>query len=251
MGRRHALLGVLVLAVAFVVVLSGGPSDPGSTTLAPTLSLAAEDTTVTTAVPTPAPPATASEAEVRRVLAEQVVEGYWRYLSGDATGVSEILALPPAPLMWEVGLAEYSAAYGGRYVADCTAGVIVEDEVVVDCLVEVLDEPLAEAFEIGATSTQFRVRDDKITQVGYLKPYSTVDLTLSAYAARVDEAGFSAACSDPEGLYQSEAGVVYSGACGAYLAGLVADLLAEVQRVEACGEDCDAALLSAIRPARD
>ncbi|NND01569.1 MAG: hypothetical protein HKN91_02175, partial [Acidimicrobiia bacterium] len=100
-------------------------------------------------------------------------------------------------------------------------------------------------------STQFRVRDGLITRVGYLKPYSTIDLALAGYAARNDPVGFSAVCSDPEGVFQAEAGVVYSRDCGEYMAALVSSVVAEVTATEACGDDCAAALLAAIRPSKD
>lgn len=241
--RRLLLVAAIaVLAVAFLLLTGNEPS-PGDSTLAvPPAPLSQQPTTTAPTTTTTEDPAAAAFA---------VVHQYWEYLSGDPDQVASILDLSPADVIQEVGLAEYSAAYGGTYLADCEAGVTVGDEVVVDCLVEVVDEPLIEAFAIGATPTQFRVRDGKISRVGYLKPYSTVDLALSAFATRTDPAGFAAFCSDMEGLYQSEAGVVYNGPCGAYMAGLVDSVLAEVRGTEACGEDCDAALLNAIRPARD
>lgn len=248
MSRKLGLVVVSAIAALFLLVLTGDGRDASDPTLAPTLSLAVQDATPSTIGSTPAP---LSEASSARLLAEQAVEEYWAHLSADASRVAALLQMPPDQVTRELGLAEYSAAYGGRYEAECVAGVIVEDEVIVDCLVEVLDEPLATAFDIGATPTQFRVQAGRITQVGYLKPYSTVDLALSSYAQRIDSVGFEDACSNPDGRYQSDAGVVYSGKCGVFLALLVDAVLTDLRSSDVCAEDCTAALLSAIRPARD
>ncbi len=241
--KRLLLFAAIALLAVVFILLTGDESSPGDSTLAVTSTASSSASPTTVAAPT----TTVDAAEA----ASAVVAQYWAYLSGDPTQVASILDLPPTAMSREVGLAEYSAAYGGTYLADCEAGVVVAGEVVVDCLVDLVDEPLAAAFAIGPTPTQFRVRDGKISQVGYLKPYSTVDLALSAHAARTDQEGFEAACSDPEGIYQSEAGVVYNGTCGAYMAALVGSVLARVREAEACGDDCDAALLSAIRPSKD
>lgn len=249
MSRRLGIVVVAVVGAAFFLMLSGGGSEPGESTLAPRLSIAAEGSTTTSELR--ATDAPVGDGSVLRLLAEEVVGQYWEHLSDDASLVATLFDLPPDQLTREMGLAEYSAAYGGRYQADCEAGVIVQDEVIVDCLVEVVDDPLIAAFAIGPTPSQFRVRDGKITRVGYLKPFSTVDLALSAYAVRTDPVDFERACSDPGGIYLSDAGVVYNSACGAYLADLVDGVLAELRSDQVCGDDCDAALLRAIRPSRD
>ena len=242
MDRRLLLVAAIaVLAIAFLLLTGNEPS-PGDSTLAvPPAPLSQPTPTATSTTTTEDPAATAFA----------VVSQYWEYLSGDPAQVASILDLSPAEVVQEVGLAEYSAAYGGAYLADCEAGVVVADEIVVDCLVDVIDEPLIEAFAIGPTPTQFRVRDGKISRVGYLKPYSTVDLALAAYAERTDQEGFDAACSDPGRIYMSEAGVVYNARCGSYMASLVSAVVSEVRSTEACGNDCDTALLNAIRPAKD
>ena len=236
------------MAILLFAITNGG-SVSTDTTVLPVISLAAEPSSTLEATTTTSVDSRA-EAEAAAVRA---VEEYWAILSGHepTSALLSLLDMPSDQALQEFGLAEYSAAYGGRYEAACTVGVIVEEEVSVDCIVEMFDEPLASAFDIGATPTQFRVIEGRISRVGYLKPYSTIDLALSLHAERTDEAGFLAACSNERGLYLAEAGVVYNGSCGAYMAELVSDVLAEVRSVEACGDACDAALLNAIRPSRD
>lgn len=237
MDKRLAAVGLIVMvaAVLFAVTTSGDAPAPPS-------SLVAD-----IADPGSATTATASVDAPRDAAA--VVEEYWSHLSADVSRVEVLLDLPPEALVREIGLAEYSRAIGGRFEADCTTGVSVADEVVVDCVVEVFDDPLAAAFGIGKTPTQFRVRDGKISRVGYLKPYSTVDLALAAHAARVDADGFAAACTDPEAIYMADAGVVYNADCGAFMGALAQSVVAEVHA--SCSEDCADAILSSIRPSRD
>lgn len=162
-----------------------------------------------------------------------------------------MLDTTPAQVIKEVGLVEYSAAFGGEYIATCRAGARVGDEIAVDCEVGSANQPLAEALNIGATPTQFRVRGHKITRVGYLKPYSLIDAKLAAFVRPDNEESFVQACSDPEGRYLADAGVVYNAECGNFLASFTDRYLASLEPEAACGTPCDSALLGATRPSKD
>lgn len=236
-----------VLLGGLVVVLANsgddGPPPPSqqATSVAPPTSVEA-----TTPVVTLDAAAAAQRRAVDAVLA------YWiAFGSGDSGAVSRLLDVEPAQEIKELGLVEYSAAFGGEYVATCVAGAAIGDEIAVDCEVGALDQPLAEALNIGVTPTQFRVRGDKITRVGYLKPYSLIDLRLAAFVRSIDEDRFIEACSELDGIYLADAGVVYNEQCGSFMASFTDQYLTSLRSAAACGAECDRALLSATRPSKD
>ena len=208
-GKLIGLLAGLVLAVSAAAWLVGAFRDPASPTTT-TIDLPAETTSTTAGAGTTA----AAADRLPRA------EAFWTALGrGDAIAATGVIRQPePAA----VDLAAFVAAFSpGFAVEDCRLLATK----IVDCLVTVNDQDLL-AISLGTAAERLLAADDGWFDVPSVVAISAARLSLHALNFHTEEV--RAACPLTGAPQVHGLAIVGSptGACGAYLAGLIPEYLA-------------------------
>ncbi|NNC92853.1 MAG: hypothetical protein HKN80_10210 [Acidimicrobiia bacterium] len=98
------------------------------------------------------------------------------------------------------------------------------------CTIALIGDPLLDVMGEAAGPAQFEIEDGKLKQVPRLLGVGAAqaDQRLAQYAEIQDREGYEAACTGSDGRALEENGVVYNGACGAFLSRYLAPLAAEL-----------------------